>query len=324
MYISTSERLAWRRCRWLWHESYVERLKPNVSAPALRFGSLIHKALELYYIPGVKRGADPVETFQKAYEEELKEAVKMGFYDEDDEWSEAGHLGVSMLENYLATYGKDEQFKVICSEQRFEEPIVNDHGEIIAVYVGVLDGVWQNRSTGRLRMVDHKTAKAIKTDYLALDDQSGAYWTFGTRFLKRHKILKPGDELEFIWFNFLRKAALDTRPRNASGQYLNQNGTVSQKQPAPYFLRHPSMRDRADMVNQELRVKQELSEMWRARTNTVKTYKNPGMFTCPGCPVKSYCELHETGADWQEFRSMMFTPRGKWEPIEAFDWEKEH
>jgi hypothetical protein len=34
--------------------------------------------------------------------------------------------------------------------------------------------------------------------------------------------------------------------------------------------------------------------------------KNSGRDTCPMCPFKDMCELHESGAGWVEFRDAMY------------------
>ena len=42
--LRTSERTTFKRCLWQWDRNYNDRLRPIREAPALRFGTLIHKA----------------------------------------------------------------------------------------------------------------------------------------------------------------------------------------------------------------------------------------------------------------------------------------
>jgi hypothetical protein len=107
--LRNSERQSFTTCPQQWDWGYNDRLKPKTPAPALRFGTLIHNSLEAFYIPGIKRGPIPADTFQKLYDKDLKKYAKMGFKDEDDQWYEAGVLGVAMLEAYFDKYGERPQ-----------------------------------------------------------------------------------------------------------------------------------------------------------------------------------------------------------------------
>ena len=46
--LRNSERGALKKCEFLWDLTYNQHLKPQRDTPALRFGSLIHKALAAY------------------------------------------------------------------------------------------------------------------------------------------------------------------------------------------------------------------------------------------------------------------------------------
>lgn len=328
--LRTSERSSFKRCRWAWDRGYNDLIKPQTAAPPLRFGSLVHKSLEKFYRPGVKRGPRPATTFLKLYEAELKEQTTFGFRDENGEWQDAGGLGVDMLEHYYETYGKDDEYEVVATEQPFQVPVFNDKGKIVFYYVGVLDGIWRHRPTRKLRLVDHKTAKAISTNHLALDEQAGAYWTYGAEWLLKKGLLKPKQRLDGIMYNFLRKAKRDERPRNPLGQYLNKPskavlveeygdkvkglgvddilikypkavalGEVSKSQPPDYFHRELVWRGDTDRERLRTRVLAEAREMRLIRKGSLEAYKSPGQMTCGGCGYKDICELHEAGADWE-------------------------
>lgn len=196
--IRTSERSTYEACYWQWDHSYNQRLTPVVDAPALRFGTLIHAALELRYPPGIKRGPHPAKTFAKLYEDELSEAEEVwGFRDSEGEWANAATLGEAMLNNYVDTYGKDEEWKVIASEMTFQVPVfvraissdgervlspgswftkgdayplpgvnivpcrrTDKHAYHLFTYVGTMDGVWESRVSGRVLVNDYKTTKS--------------------------------------------------------------------------------------------------------------------------------------------------------------------
>lgn len=354
--LRTSERTTFKRCRWQWDRAYGDKLRPHTTAPALRFGTLVHQALERYYVPGLKRGPHPAQTFAKLYNKELKTQMAFGFRDEDGEWHNALELGVDLLEHYVEHWGDDRRYKVIASEQTFKMPVMHPRtGRVWFYYVGTVDGIWYDREKKRLVIVDHKTATAISTHHLALDEQAGAYWTFGVDWLRQEGLLKPSQKLEAILFNFLRKAKRDTRPQNADGHYLNkpakkdlvawydahparkrpaemtveammadlgdkalQLGEVSKTQPPAWFHREPVFRDEADRNAVRERVLQEAQDMALIRKGRSAAYKAPGQMVCGGCGFKDICELHETGADWETMRDATME---SWDPYDAHEIE---
>jgi len=322
--LRNSERTTFKRCRQQWHWSFNDLLKPVETAPALKFGDLVHQALALYYKPGIKRGPVPSETFYKLFNKQYSSEYAEGFRDEDGDWHEAGHLGVSMLERYVELYGvEDEQYRVLSSEQIFFVPLkveIPGHGLVRFRFVGTLDGVWQNRRNKDVFFAEHKTTKAIATDALQMDEQAGSYWTYAPKWLRRQGILKPSQMPTHILYNFLRKWAPDPAYRyDALGRKLNKDGSVSKQQAAPAFKRWPVYRDLADRVNMHQRVLDEFTDMYLIRAGERAYYKNPGplfMPNCRGCPFRDPCELHETGNDYQ---SMFDAAYVTWQPYAAHE-----
>ena len=330
--LRTSERGAYKRCEFLWNLTYNQRLKPMSTMPALRFGALVHKSLAAWYIPGVKRGKHPAEAFDEFYAEDMRKNDEIfGSYSEDDErWVNAHEMGVAMLENYISEYGGDDDWEVIATEYPFETLVYkpwtydpNHPPEAQATaepwfhYVGVLDGIWRRRSDKTLWVPDHKTTGGIgpkTTRYLRLDDQAGSYWSYGVRAIVEAELMRKNEKLNGMLYNFLRKALPDERASKIVGGkrvYLNNNGSVSQKQPSPYFLRAPIYRDEFDRAEAMRRAEVDFQRMESLRTGEFELSKNPGPFTCPGCPVLDACELHETGNDYQGFIDQTMEP---WDP----------
>lgn len=318
--LRTSERGTAKRCEWLWDRTYNDRLKPYTDAPALRFGSLIHRALAAYYIEGTKRGQHPREAFISAYEDDQKiNAELFGMKVGDDEkWENAYDLGCAMMDNYVDEYGADEQWQVIATEMPFETLVMHpETGEPWFLYVGVVDGVWYHLKQKKVWMPDHKTTAGIgdkKMAYLAVDDQAGAYWSWGVDFLREKGILAKNQKLAGMQYNFMRKAMPDERQfRFVSGKrvFLNLDGSVSKKQPSPYFLRMPIFRDEYDRNEARRRAIVDFQRLELMRAGTLPLSKNPGQFTCPGCAMRDACELHETGNDWVSFLNQ--TTKG-WDP----------
>ena len=161
------------------------------------------------------------------------EDVIWRFKDEDEVWHNAFELGVNMLTSYKEHYGKDSEWKVIATELPFHTIVYSPKThEPLFVYVGVVDGVWERRTDKTIWVVDHKTTRddpTKKAAALMLDEQAGAYWTVGVDALRAQGKIKPGQELNGMLYNFLRKGKADERPKNAAGQSLNKDGTVDEK-----------------------------------------------------------------------------------------------
>lgn len=319
--LSTSQRSSFKRCPWSWQWSYMKRLEPKTSAPALRFGSLIHVALEKFYPIGIKRGPHPSKTFVKAYDIELRDQSKMGFRDEDGTWHDARDLGVAMLDNYIDKYGDDEEWRVIATEHKFTYPIL-EKGRQVATFVGVLDGIWQSRINKRLMFVDHKTASSISTEHLFIDDQAGGYWTYGVDWAYENGLLKPKQQLAGIMFNFLLKSPPDPRPTDELGRALNKDGTVSKNQPAARFLRYMSLRDEYDRESMKARTAEEVKLIKLVEGGKLGILKSPSAMNCRMCSVRDLCELHEVGGDWEEYARMTMKPKTK--PIRQEAIEADH
>lgn len=328
--VRNSEVQTWKTCRWRWGWTYRDQRQAAQSAGALRFGTLVHAALAAYYVPGTKRGPAPWQTFEKLYWEEAEVMQGRGFeVFSDDTWVDALELGAAMLHGYAERYAaEDEDYRVLSSEQTFQLPVRAPELRVPLAAtafltlpaftfkaVGTFDGVWEHRPTGRLIFKEFKTAKAIHLDGLPMDEQAGMYWTYGPKWLRRQGLLRPEDNLSHIMYTFLRKAKPDTTSkRNAEGHVLNKDGTVSARQPAPFFARVPVYRDAADRKNMHERVVQEARDLVLARLGQLPLYKNPGMLhfpNCRMCAVREACEVHETGGDWQAVLEQITVP---WNP----------
>jgi hypothetical protein len=237
-------------------------------------------------------------TFAELYEEELHAQMQMGFRDDDGTWADAATLGEAMLQGYVDHYDGDKEWRVIASEQVFEIKVGRNVWAL-----GVIDGVWRNRSTKDIIMVDHKAVAQVTTRQLVMDDQAGQYYSFGVPWLRREGIIKPDDNFACMMYNFLRKATpkVDDRPVNENGERLNQNGTVSKNQnpQAPLFVRHKTYRDEAAIASMTRRTMDEAAEIQMARRGELKLLKSPSRDNCGFCGVRDICELHDINQDWK-------------------------
>jgi hypothetical protein len=220
--LRTSERATFKRCPARWNWSYLENLVSIRSKPALWFGTAVHEALAAWYLEGTKRGPHPAETIATV----LDGMRKIVVYDEEDEakYVDACLLGEQMMNRYVEFYGTDPSWEVIATEQTFQVWIPHPDGTNTRWirYVGTADGVFRDLETDEIFLMEHKTAAAIRTDHLPLDDQAGSYWAVMNSKLRRMDILGPKESIAGIRYNFLRKALDDDRPKNAEGLATNK------------------------------------------------------------------------------------------------------
>jgi hypothetical protein len=297
--LTTSERTAFRRCPQRWYWQYRMGLIPKGETPdALWFGIGVHEALAQWYDAGSKRGISPAVYWRNWSEGEERD-IRANLPDRDREWDdkpkfeEAHELGSEMLLGYTELYGKDPQWEVLAVERQFRV-LVKWHGEPIAEFWSTWDGVYYDNVDGRIKLMEHKTATQIQTAYLELDDQAGLYWAVAAPLLRDEGVLGQKDNIHEITYNFLRKSMPDDRPRDESGAYLNKDGTVSKKQPPPYFVRHAVERTAAERRSQMERLAGEVAHMNAVRRGDLPVTKSTTK-DCTLCPFFTMCKIHERG-----------------------------
>lgn len=331
--VRTSERTSFNTCRFAWDLNYRQRLKPIEEAPALKFGTWVHKALELRYPPGVKRGPHPADSFQTIYEDAVDEIERewgMNIRNADGDWEGMLELGVDMLEGFVEEYGDDEEWEIIAPEMTFQVPVKHpERDQILFWYVGTMDDVRRNRSTGAIRINDYKTTSndPVKDGQgkTVLDEQATAYWTWGVEWLIDTGVLLPRElqNLDGMLYTFLRKAKKDPRITNDQGQCLNQDGSISKKQPLPRFHRELVYRTDVDRERARKRAYEEFREMVLVEKGLLEPRKTPdtgSMGHCNWCGFRDMCELHEAGADWEGVRDVAMK---NWDPYDAHEIEEE-
>lgn len=232
--IRNSERLTFKRCEWMWKWNFVDLLKPIEEGKALRFGDLIHQALERHYPPGIRRGPKPWLAFEKIYQEQLNDGMeRFSMRGDEENWLDAQELGTAMLKGYHECYSeRDKAFKVLATEQVFQVPIKvkmpNGPTRKVLV-VGTMDGLWVPRTgTKKTRqpfIKEYKTTGSAISQVIAglpMDEQAGTYWTFAPMWMWKKGILPEGVYPNHILYTLLRKQRPDERPENKLGQKLNK------------------------------------------------------------------------------------------------------
>jgi hypothetical protein len=353
--IRTSERAAIKRCPWAWWQRWRRGLVPiGTISDALWFGTGVHIALARWYCgPGLKRGPHPAETFADWAAGEIryiKTSNQLGsgaLSYVEEKLVPAWILGEALLTAYVADYGEDEHMWVIEPEHSGQVDIRDPDypDEMLAIYAFTYDLVWRNLITNMIWLEEHKTAKAVRTDYLPLDDQAGSYWAVAEPHLRAEGLIGKRERLAGIEYNFLRKAMPDARPRNADGYCTNKPiktdyiqalqadgvtdlaaleklkveelaeisrsrlltvfGEVSKMQPKPLFVREEVRRTAAERATQIRRIQGDALLMAAYRDKTLPLGKTSTR-DCPFCDYFDMCLLDEAGADAEEYQRAMY------------------
>ncbi len=132
--VHTSERKAFRGCRWRWDKTYRQHYKPFVMPKPLEFGIAWHVAMETWYDPDMwltDRNTQylvTVETFIKVVHDQLKRYEELnGAPDEETlkDYVERRQLGLKMLDYYCKRISPmlDKGLTPLAVEIPFEVPM---------------------------------------------------------------------------------------------------------------------------------------------------------------------------------------------------------
>lgn len=312
-----------KRWYWKWRKGYVPKAH---SFGALELGTWMHEALALWYGRGTKRNGVLALHFVGIAEAAQFVAKQAGAPDHVlEKADELTALGEAMCYAYEARYGRDSDVDILGVEIPLEFTISNHTGVIIAVHKLKPDAVYVDKH-GRVWLMEHKTAASISTEHLSIDDQARPYGAMSESALRKKGILKEGQSFAGIMYNFLRKGLPDERPVNAKGQALNQNGSVSKRQPAKSFLRHPVLLTRTAKVMTLHRVRQESVEIVRMADALREKVIDPLALpktphkSCPRtCPFFGPCVAEESGVDVRDMFEAMYVRQNPYAYGESTD-----
>lgn len=224
----TSERSDFKRCPWLWWQTWELGWRGKREPTWAWFGSAIHKGLEARYPTGRVRGSVEamLSAFEKALDDEVRRVYTEGGELDEQEVVDGKQLGRAMLLGYVAEFGEDSQWEVLDTEGTFQidVPHPTKPGKTIVVYCGTWDLVVYDLVEKVFKVVDHKTRKSFpgNWEFYTINDQAGSYLWVAPEVLVAKGIFKGGEAIEGLVFNALRKHLPDTRPLDADGLAHNK------------------------------------------------------------------------------------------------------
>jgi hypothetical protein len=291
----------------------------------------MHSAMEAWYVIGAKRNGELFEHFNDAANVAISAAETAGAPDyELEKAEELVVLGEAMCISYAKHYQNDKDVIVLGTEIPLEFTFPDDRGRLAAKHILKPDMVYQKRSTGTIHLMENKTAATLgRTDHLVIDDQARPYGAMAERALRQASVLGRKDALSGITYNFLRKAFPDQRLRDAEGNALNRNGTVSKKQPAPLFLRkeitltaEAKRRTLQRLRRETLKITAVAQEI-RDRTLDPALLDKTPHHSCPKfCDYFAMCASEESGGDVTTFENTMYTRQNPYDYTDSTDEPK--
>lgn len=315
--LRSHERIDFKRCQkkwyWAWRRGYVPRAK---SFGALDLGIWMHAALAAWYGVGTRRNGDLQAHFAKHANAAIVQAQQAGAPDEVlGQAEELAALGEVMASEYQKTYGSDLSVNVLASEVPLEFVISERDGTPIAVHKLKPDLIYAD-DTSAVWLQETKTATTIRTGHLPIDDQARPYITMAERALRKKGIIKPYQDFKGVMYNFLRKGVPDDRERDAQGRALNKDGTVSKRQTAPLFRRHPvRLSNKAKLValrrlrTEALIITSLTMALRRGDIDPGSLLKTPHYSCEKFCPFFAICVAEEQGINTREMERSSFIRR---------------
>lgn len=318
--VRSHERMDYGRCPkkwfWAWRRGLVPRAR---TFGALNLGTWWHAGLAGWYaLPYIER-RQPDSLRRLVYHAALDDIVSAtdanALQHQLDKAEELSMLGESMAREYEKHYQGDPDVETIKAEIPLEFTL--DKGVKHRLKP---DLVYRDKRTGGIWLMEHKTATQIRTGHLVLDGQARPYGAMAEHALRKIGAMQKDETFKGIMYNFARKALSDERPIDAAGKSLNKNGTVSARQPAPLFKRHPVMLSRKakiqtlNRIRVETRVLTDLTQAIRnKRIDPANIPKTPHSSCEKFCQFFTMCVAEEEGTDISSMEALMFIRRNPYE-----------
>lgn len=204
-----------RNCPRKYKHRYVDYLRPRQRPEALSLGSVIHGAIELWYLSSTD--ANRLWRVLDYIDEQFPDRVG------DDVEKAHWHLARAMITSYAARYA-DEDFLVVELEKSFTGPIRNpDTGRPSQTFMiaGKADAIVRRRDG--LYLMEHKTAASIDANYLE------KLWTDTQIALYCFYLRQLGYPIVGVLYNVLLKCRLKQRSGETAEEYASRRAELAAK-----------------------------------------------------------------------------------------------
>lgn len=213
-HVSFSQMNVYRGCNYRWKLEYKDGLRKFTSSSHTTFGTAMHETLQTYldvmYDDSEKKADDMdlFALFKKNFMEEYEKQVKDNddeHYMTRDEFEEFYQDGLEVIESFKAErhlhFFKDKIHLVGC-----EVPITitPDENRPNVYYIGYLDVVLYNETSGTFKIIDIKTSTKGWFKWAKEDETKQFQLLLYKRFFSRQYGI-PEDKIEIEFFILKRK-----------------------------------------------------------------------------------------------------------------------
>ncbi len=208
-----------RNCPRKYKHRFIDHLKPKEKPESLAFGTVIHQALERWYMLAVEGSAADHRLFEVLDLIDSWFPHRHGDPQETHRW----HLARAMIEGYARRY-PTEDFEIVEVEKEFQCDIRNpDTGRLSQTFTmaGKVDGIV--RLSDGLYLLEHKTASTITSDYL------DRLWTDTQIALYSFYLRERGYAIIGLIYNVLLKARLKQRAGETAEEYEARRAALAAK-----------------------------------------------------------------------------------------------
>ncbi len=209
---------AFRNCPRKYKHRYVDNLRTLQRSEALTFGTVIHEALEKWYLPAQPAGTNRLLEILDFLDEQFPNQA-------DPKQKAMWHLARAMMVGYASRY-PSEDFEVVAVEKEFDAEIRNpDTGRSSQTFTmaGKVDGIVRSLSDGELYLLEHKTAATITSDYL------DKLWTDTQVALYVFYLRQIGYPIVGVIYNVLLKTRLQQRPGETQQEFEVRHAALAAK-----------------------------------------------------------------------------------------------
>jgi len=242
VFLDNTVRSAFDSCRYKTYLNHFHKgrgVAPRTTAPPLRFGSAIHRALEQFH-----SGADldmATGAGLRAYQE-LEENPNVVITETDAmNINKECAMLEGIMEAYAEQYSDDgEKFEALSTELIVEATageVTVDNETWLIKYFGKIDVVGRNYDGTELFIMDHKTVSDFREAYydsLHYDFQTTGYCILGSQYFK--------DPVRNVTYNIIRKSRLRLKKGESHTQYTERIRNDYAERPEDYFKRVDAVR----------------------------------------------------------------------------------
>jgi len=232
--VSYSQYSLWNQCPYQWKLQYVDKIKTSEPSIHTIFGSAMHEVIQLYLgcmYNFTAKEADQQNLedllrrkMKEFYEKEIVETEKLHLVKKEDmvEFYEQGLEIIEWFRKKRNQYFSKRSWTLLGIEERLAIPIRGD-----LHFLGFLDVVMKDEISGKIKIIDIKTATMGWNKYQKADAvKSDQLLLYKEYYAKKHNVPVDMIDIEFLIFKRKLYENMDF-PQKRIQRHVPANGTPS-------------------------------------------------------------------------------------------------